>query len=99
MENGCAKAVAEKYGLTYEHISRENQSAVNKALDSGKCLIFSIKANGIYTGNGHFIMCVGREGTSYYVLESGHYYNTDKPYAFGQVFSNGVQGVFVLGRK
>ncbi len=94
----CAKQVAQKYNLTYEHINRTDKAAIDAALDSNKVLIFSITRNGIYTGDGHFIMCNGRSGDSYYVLESGHYYETDKPYAFNQVFTAGVQGVFAIGR-
>lgn len=95
---GSAEAIAKKYGLTYQLIDRNNKSAINHALDAGKVCIFSIDANGIYTGGGHFIMCNGRSGDQYYVLESGHYYETDKGYTYNQVFSPGVQGVFVLGR-
>ena len=98
--NGAAsaQAVANKYGLTYEKISRSDRSSINAALDAGKCCIFSINGNGIYIGAGHFIMCNGREGDQYYVLESGHYYQTDVGYTFNQVFSPGKQGVFVLGK-
>lgn len=91
-------SVAQKYGLTYDKISRSNKASVDAALDQGKVLIFSIKPNGIYTGGGHFIACVGRDASGYYVLESGRYYTTDRPYAFHQVFSPGNQGVFVLGK-
>lgn len=95
----CAKKIAQMYGLTYEHISRADVDAINKALDSGKCLIFSVKANDIYTGDGHYIMCNGKDETGgYYVLESAHYYETDRPYAFEQVFTPGNQGIFVLGK-
>lgn len=95
----CAQKVAERYGLTYEKISRTDTEAINKALDSGKCLIFSVTDNGIYTGKGHYIMCNGRsENGGYYVLESAHYYETDRPYAFNQVFTPGNQGIFVLGK-
>lgn len=98
--NGAAsaQAVANKYGLTYERISRSDRTSINAALDAGKCCIFSINGNGIYIGAGHFIMCNGREGDQYYVLESGHYYQTDVGYTFNQVFSAGNQGVFVLGK-
>ena len=95
---GSAQAVATKYGLTYEFINRNDKSAIDAALDSGKVCIFSIYANGIYTGGGHFIMCNGREGDQYYVLESGRYYTTDQGYSYNQVFSAGSQGVFVLGK-
>lgn len=95
---GSAEAIAKKYGLTYQLIDRNNKNAINHALDAGKVCIFSIDANGIYTGGGHFIMCNGRSGDQYYVLESGHYYETNKGYTYNQVFSPGVQGVFVLGR-
>ncbi len=96
--SGSAQKVAAKYGLSYEFINRSNKAKIDAALDQGKVLIFSIKANGIYTGDGHFIMCVGRQGDKYYVLESGHYYDTDRPYAFNQVFTYGSQGIFALGR-
>lgn len=98
--NGADSAmkIATKYGLTYEYIDRSNKTKIDAALDAGKVLIFSIKANGIYTGDGHFIMCVGRQDNNYYVLESGRYYQTDKPYTFNQVFSRGNQGIFALGR-
>ena len=43
-------------------------------------------------------MCNGRDSEGYYVLESGRYYETDKPYKYSEVFSPGAQGVFVLGR-
>lgn len=97
----ASQKVASKYGLTYEHIDRTNKSKINQALDQGKCLIFSIRANGIYTGNGHFIMCPGRVGDKYYVLESSgfNYYKTNQAYSFNQVFTPGVSGVFVLGKK
>lgn len=100
VNNGAksAQAVANKYGLTYSQISRSNKAAIDQALDEGKCLIFSIKANGIYTGNGHFIMCYGRNQDNYFVLESGRYYVQDRGYAFNQVFTQGNQGVFVLGK-
>ena len=100
VNNGAAsaKAVASKYGLTYSQISRSDKVEIDKALDSGKCLIFSIKANGIYTGGGHFIMCYGRRQNEYFVLESGSYYEADRGYAFNQVFTAGNQGVFVLGK-
>ena len=93
-----AKLVAERYGLTYEKVNRTNKAAIDKALDEGKVCIFSITNNGIYTGNGHFIMCNGREGDKYYVLESGSYYQTDRGYTYNQVFSAGSQGVFILGK-
>ncbi len=95
---GSASAIAKKYGLTYEVIDRNNKAAIDAALDSGKVCIFSINANGIYTGGGHFIMCNGREGDQYYVLESGRFYTTDQGYSYNQVFSAGSQGVFVLGK-
>lgn len=95
---GSAKLIAGMYGLTYQHINRTDKTAIDNALDSGKVCIFSIVANGIYTGGGHFIMCYGREGDNYYVIESGRYYQTDTPYAFNKVFSPGNQGVFVLGK-
>ena len=94
----CAKAVASEYGLKYEFINRTNKTAIDAALDTGKVCIFSIDANGIYTGGGHFIMCNGRDQSGYYVLESGRYYETDRPYSYNQVFSPGVQGVFVLSK-
>ena len=93
-----AQQVANKYGLTYSFISRTDVNAINTALDAGKCLIFSIKANGIYTGSGHFIMCYGREGSEYFVIESGSFYQTDRGYSFNQVFTRGSQGVFVIGK-
>ena len=95
---GSTQAIATKYGLTYEFINRSNKAAIDAALDSGKVCIFSINANGIYTGGGHFIMCNGRAGDQYYVLESGKYYTTDQGYSYNQVFSAGSQGVFVLGK-
>lgn len=94
----CAQSIATKYGLTYSQISRRDKTSIDKALDEGKCLIFSIKANGIYTGSGHFIMCYGRNGDKYYVLESASYYTPDHGYSFNQVFTPGTQGVFILGR-
>ncbi len=100
VNNGAAssQAIAKKYGLTYEWIDRYDKANIDAALDAGKCCIFSIDANGIYTGGGHFIMCNGREGDQYYVLESASYYAMDQGYRYNQVFSKGVQGVFVLGR-
>lgn len=96
----CAQVIAKKYGLTYEYIDRSKQDKVNEALDSGKCLIFSIRANGIYTGEGHFIMCHGRSGDNYYVLDSAsrEYYKTNQPYKYNQVFTIGSQGIFALGK-
>lgn len=94
----CAKAVASKYGLTYELINRTDKAKIDNALEQGKCLIFSINYNGIYTGKGHFIMCYKKDGKGYYVLESARYYDDKKPYAFNQVFTSGQQGVFALGR-
>lgn len=96
--SGSAQAVANKYGLTYQYINRSDKASIDAALDAGKCLIFSIKSNGIYTGGGHFIMCYGREGDNYYVIESGRYYITDRGYSFNQVFTAGSQGIFALGR-
>ena len=93
-----SKLVANKYGLTYEFISRSDKTKIDAALDQGKCLIFSIGYNGIYTGQGHFIMCYKRDEKGYYVLESGSYYNDSKPYDFNQVFTSGSQGIFALGR-
>ena len=93
-----SKAVASKYGLTLQKISRNDKTSIDAALDAGKCLIFSIKSNGIYTGDGHYIMCYGREGDKYYVLESANYYIPDRAYEFDKVFTNGSQGIFVLGR-
>ena len=93
-----SKLVANKYGLTYEVISRSDKTKIDAALDQGKCLIFSIGYNGIYTGKGHFIMCYKRDEKGYYVLESGSYYNDSKPYDFNQVFTSGSQGIFALGR-
>lgn len=100
VNNGAssAQAIAQRYGLTYEFIGRSDKVAIDAALDSGKICIFSINANGIYTGGGHFIMCNGREGDQYYVLESGKFYTTDQGYTYNQVFSPGSQGVFVLGK-
>lgn len=95
---GSAYAIAQRYGLTYEVIDRRDKPAIDAALDAGKICIFSIYANGIYTGGGHFIMCNGREGDQYYVLESGRFYTTDQGYSYDQVFSSGSQGVFVLGK-
>ena len=89
--------VASTYGLTYSFVSRSNQESINTALDSGKVCIMSITANGIYTGSGHFIMCVGRNGGNYYVLDSAGVYTIDQAYLFNQVFSDVNQGVFVLG--
>lgn len=93
-----SKLVADKYGLTYDFISRSDKEKIDAALDQGKCLIFSINYNGIYTGEGHFIMCYKRDQKGYYVLESGKYYDESKPYAFSQVFTPGTQGIFALGR-
>ena len=93
-----SKAVASRYGLTFQSINRNDKTAINAALDAGKCLIFSIKSNGIYTGDGHYIMCYGRNGDKYYVLESANYYIPDRAYEFDEVFTDGSQGIFVLGR-
>lgn len=93
-----AQMVANKYGLSYEFVNRSDKTSIDRALDSGKVCIFSIKANGIYRGGGHFIMCSGRDDKGYYVLESGRFYETGRPYLFNQVFSPGNQGVFILGK-
>ena len=100
VNNGAksAQMVANKYGLSYEFVNRSDKTSIDRALDSGKVCIFSIKANGIYRGGGHFIMCSGRDDKGYYVLESGRFYETGRPYSFNQVFSPGSQGVFVLGK-
>lgn len=93
-----AQSVAKKYGLTYEQIDRNDNAKIDKALSQGKVCIFSIKGNGIYRGDGHFIMCYKKDNSGYYVLESARYYNENTPYKYNQVFSPGNQGVFVLGK-
>lgn len=80
-----ASNAAIKYGLTYSKVTN-NQESINNALDAGNVVIFSISNNGIYTGGGHFIMCVGRDGDNYYVLESSTCYTTDRAYTYNQVF-------------
>lgn len=94
-----SKKVAERYKLTYQQVNRNDKASIDNALNQGKVCIFSIKANGIYRGNGHFIMCYKKDNSEgYYVLESGRFYNENKPYSFNEVFSPGNQGVFVLGK-
>lgn len=94
----CTEIVCNHYGLKWTTVSRTNKSAIDNYLKRGCVIYHSIDANGIYTGDGHFILCVGTNGNGgYYVQESAHYYQSDKPYTFNQVFSPGVQGPFVIG--
>lgn len=96
----CTEIVCNHYGLKWTTVSRTNKSAIDSYLKRGCVIYHSIDANGIYTGGGHFIMCVGTDGKGgYYVQESAHYYQTDKAYTFSQVFSPGVQGPFVIGKS
>lgn len=92
------RSVANKYNLACNWIDRNDKTNIDNALDSGKLLIFSIGANGIYTGQGHYIMCYGRDKDNYYVIESAMYYETDRPYTYNQVFSPGNVGVYALGK-
>lgn len=107
----CAEAVAYEYDLDYTRIgitygevvdsNGEKAKKINDALDAGKCLVFSVGYNGIYKGDGHYILCYGRDENGYYILDSSprEYYTPDKPYEFGEVFNNLHQGIFVLGNK
>lgn len=92
--------IVSTYGLSYTTISRTDRDAINSALDSGKLLLFSFyhADNPLTkkTSGGHWIMCVGRSGDNYYVLESASYYKTDQAYDFDEVFIDGVQGIYVL---
>lgn len=91
----CVKAVCKEYGLKWKEIGR-NKSEVDPWLENGAVIMMSIKANGIYTGGGHYILCTGKDSDGYYVQESGRFYKTDKAYKFSQVFSPGNQGPFVI---
>lgn len=92
----CTKLICKKYDLKYTTVSRSNKEKINEWLDKGAVIMMSINANGIYTGGGHYILCTGRDSDGYYVMESGHYYKTDKAYSFNKVFSSGSQGPFVI---
>lgn len=98
VNNGAksVKYVCQKYSLKYTTVSRSNKKKIDSYLSRGAVILMSIKANGIYTGGGHYILCVGKDSAGYYVLESGRFYETDKPYKFSQVFSLGNQGPFVI---
>lgn len=94
----CTEIVCNHYGLKWTTVNRSNKSAIDAYLKKGCVIYHSINANGIYTGDGHFILCVGTNGNGgYYVQESAHYYQSDKAYTFNQVFSAGNQGPFVIG--
>ena len=95
-----ATAVAEKYGLSIQVVHKSNQSAIDEALDQGKVCMFSVSSNGIYTGAGHYILCYKRDGQGYYIVESGHYYDSDKPYSYDYAMgsSNNSGMVNILGK-
>ena len=61
--------------------------------------MFSVGSNGVYRGDGHFLLCYKKGNGGYYILESAHYYNENKPYTFNLVFNNIHQGIFAIGAK
>ena len=96
--SGSAKAIADKYGLIVNTIGKNDKATINAMLDQGKCLIFSVGSNGVYTGDGHYIICYGREGDKYYVIDSIPVYQMDVLYDYNKVFKNIHQGIFAIGK-
>lgn len=96
------KLVANTYNLTMESrnigngMTNEDFSFIDKALDSGKVLVFS----GSYTASGHFIIVYGKEGNNYYAADSGNTTTPDTPYSRNDIiFTKAHYQMIALGRK
>lgn len=81
-----AKKVAEKYGVSQDYLELD-EAKIKQAIADKKLIWFSTGANGIYTGEGHYMLCYGGDGDKYYCMESSNYYEVDKDYTFDEVFS------------
>lgn len=64
---------AESYGITATQIESNTQARVNQALEMGGVAIALVKAEGIFTNAGHFIVVRGMKpspkGTQYYISD------------------------------
>ncbi len=81
-----AEKVAQKYGVSQDYLALD-EAKIKQAIADKKLIWFSTGANGIYTGEGHYMLCYGGDGTNYYCMESSIYYEVDKDYTFDEVFS------------
>lgn len=90
---GLAEKLAQKYGVNQELLGLDD-AKIKQAIADKKLIWFSTGYNGIYTGQGHYMLCYGSDGDKYYCMESSHYYEVDKEYTYDEVFggihSNGA---------
>lgn len=94
-----ASAIASKYGLTLEVVGKNDKEKIDAALKAGKVCMFSIYSNGIYSGKGHYILVYKHDENGYYVVESGHFYDSDTAYSYEQTIgsSNNNGHINILG--
>ena len=62
--------------------------------------MFSVSSNGVYSGAGHYILCYKKDSKGYYIVESGKYYDSTKPYSWMHTMGSSNNGgmVNVLGK-
>ena len=98
----AGQIVANKYNLTMEArnigngMTNEDFAFIDKALDSGKVLVFS----GAYTSAGHYVILYGKEGNNYYATDSANMFAKDTPYSRdSSLFTRAHYQMIALGRK
>lgn len=94
---GLLASFKEKWGVDYKVIDDSTKS-INSAIDSGCLLYFCTLSNGTYNGDGHYIVCYGREPSKkgYYMIDSGPVYKVDEWYKYKNAFGGAASDIYAL---
>ena len=94
---GLLASFKEKWGVDYKVIDDSTKS-INSAIDSGCLLYFCTVANGTYNGDGHYLVCYGREPKKkgYYMIDSSPVYKVDEWYKYKNAFGGAVGDIYAL---